>query len=157
MSLQAQAAEFLAQKRLAVVGVRSSEGGDDTANGIFLKLRDAGYTVFPVNPKTDTFEGVTCYPNVQAIPDGVEGVVIVTKPKVTLQIVKDCAEAGVNYVWMHKSLGNSVNKEAVQFCRDNGINVIPGACPMMFCEPVDFGHKCLLWVLNAIGRLPKGD
>ena len=76
---------------------------------------------------------------------------------VELQVVKDCAEAGVNYVWMHKSFGNSVNDEAVQFCRDHGINVIPGACPMMFCEPVDVFHKCFKWALGAFGRLPKGD
>ena len=26
--------------------------------------------------------------------------------------------------------------------------------PAMFCSP-DVGHKCLRWVLNAFGRLPK--
>lgn len=153
MSLQTQAAEFLAQKRIAVVGVRSSQ--DDAANGIFRKLRDTGYTVFPVNPHADTVEGVTCYPNVQAIPDGVEGVVIVTRPEVTAQVVRDCAEAGVKSVWMHKGMGNSVSDEAVQFCHDNGIAVIPGACPMMYCEPVDVFHKCFRWVLGAVGQLPK--
>lgn len=155
MTLQAKAAEFLAQKRIAVVGVRSESGKDDTANGIFRKLRDTGYTVFPVNPHTDTAEGVTCYPNVQAIPGGVDGVVIVTRPDTTEQVVRDCAEAGVKYVWMHKSFGNSVSDEAVQFCRDNGIDVIPGACPMMYCEPVDGFHKCFKWIFGVFGKLPK--
>jgi uncharacterized protein len=135
--------------------VRSSTDQDETANFIFRKLRDAGYTMFPVNPHTDTAEGVTCYPNVQAIPDGVDGVVIVTRPAITEQVVRDCAEAGVKFVWMHKGMGNSVSDEAVQFCRDNGIDVIPGACPMMYCEPVDMAHKCFKWIFGAFGRLPK--
>ncbi len=155
MTLQTKTAEFLAQKRIAVVGVRGSK--DDAANGIFRKLRDAGYAVFPVNPNTDTAEGVTCYPNVQAIPDGVEGVVIVTRPEITDQVVRDCAEAGVKYVWMHSGMGNSVSESAVQFCRKNGIEVIPGACPFMYCEPVDMFHKCFRWILGTFGKLPKVD
>ena len=65
---------------------------EHSLNGIFRKLRDVGYTVFPVNPNAETVEGVTCYPNVQAIPDGVEGVVIVTRPEVTEQVVRDFEE-----------------------------------------------------------------
>jgi predicted CoA-binding protein len=111
--------------------------------------------VFPVNPNAEQAEGVACYPNVQAIPDGVEGVVIVTRPDITEQVVRDCAEAGVKYVWMHKGMGNSVSDEAAQFCREHGITVIPGACPMMYCEPVDLFHKCFRGLLGMFGKLPK--
>jgi hypothetical protein len=153
MTLKTQAADFLAQKRIAVVGVRRAQ--DDAANLIYRKLRDQGYEVFPVNPNADTVEGVTCYPTVKAIPGGVDGVVIVTRPDVTAQVARDCADAGVSRVWMHRGMGNSVSDEAVTFCREHGIQVIPGACPMMFCEPVDFGHKCMRWFLGLFGRLPK--
>jgi hypothetical protein len=153
MSLKTLSADFLSQKRIAVVGVRRTK--DDAANLIFRKLRDAGYSVFPVNPQAETVEGVTCYPNVQAIPGGVEGAVIVTRPEVTEQVVRDCAAAGVTHVWMHKGMGNSVSEAAVRFCRENGIQVIPGACPLMYCEPVDLPHKCIRWVLGLVGGLPK--
>ena len=43
--------------------------------------------------------------------------------------------------------------EAVELAKQSGVNVIPGACPMMFCEPVDMGHKCIKWLLAAMGRL----
>ena len=33
------------------------------------------------------------------------------------------------------------------------IAVIPGGCPMMFCEPVDFEHKCMRGTLRLIGSL----
>ena len=46
---------FLAQDRIAVVGVRTTM--EDAANSIYDKLKGAGYQVFAVNPKTDTFKG----------------------------------------------------------------------------------------------------
>jgi predicted CoA-binding protein len=153
MTLQTKANGFLAQKRIAVVGVSSTK--DDAANLIYRTLRERGYEVFAVNPKVDTVEGDPCFASVQAIPDGVEGAGIVTRPEVTAQVVRECAAAGVKQVWMHRGMGNSVSDDAVAFCRENGIAVIPGACPMMYCEPVDFGHKCMRWVFGLVGRLPK--
>ena len=153
-TLKQTVGDFLAQKRIAVAGV--SRGGDVAANTVYKKLRGAGYEVFPINPNADEVEGDTCYPNVKAIPGGVDGVVIATHPKMTDQVVRECAEAGVSRIWMHRSFGEgSVSQEAVDFCRDNNITVIPGGCPMMFCEPVDFGHKCMRWILKLTGGLPK--
>lgn len=146
--------DFLAQKRIAVVGV--SRNGGAAANTIYKKLREAGYRVFPVNPNTQEVEGDRCYANVSSIPEGVDGVVIATQPQVTDQIVRECAAAGISRVWMHRSFGEgSVSPEAVDYCRANNITVIPGGCPMMFCEPVDMGHKCIRWILNLTGGLPK--
>jgi predicted CoA-binding protein len=146
--------DFLAQKRIAVVGV--SRGGREAANTVYRKLRGAGYQVFAVNPNADEVEGDTCYPNLTSIPGGVEAVVIATSPEVTESVVRDCAEQGISRVWMHRSFGKgSVSQAAADFCRDNNITVIPGGCPMMFCAPVDFGHTCMRWILNLTGGLPK--
>lgn len=146
--------DFLAQKRIAVVGV--SRGGREAANTVYRKLRGAGYQVFAVNPNADEVEGDTCYPNLTSIPAGVEAVVIATSPEVTESVVRDCAEQGISRVWMHRSFGKgSVSQAAADFCRDNNITVIPGGCPMMFCAPVDFGHTCMRWILNLTGGLPK--
>lgn len=146
--------EFLAQKRIAVAGV--SRGGNEAANHIYRKLRDAGYQVFATNPHTGQVEGDVCYPNLAAIPGPVDGVVIATSPAATEQVVRECAELGISRVWMHRSFGQgSVSDGAVEFCREHNIAVIPGGCPMMFCAPVDFGHKCMRWFLGLTGGLPK--
>lgn len=147
------AKDFLTQERIAVAGV--SRSANETANGIYRKLRETGHTVFAVNPHAETVEeGEPCYPNMQAIPGGVDGVVIVTSPAVTEQIVQDCIAAGVPRVWMHNNtfLPSSASEKAAAACRENGITVIDGGCPMMF---LDFGHKCMKWVLGAMGRLPQ--
>jgi predicted CoA-binding protein len=145
--------DFLSQKRIAVAGV--SRSGKDAANAIYDKLKMTGHEVFAINPKAATIAGDPCYPDIAAIPGSVDGVVTVTTPEVTAQIVQQCVTAGVRRVWMHRSLGSSVSESAVQLCHQHGIKVIAGGCPMMFQEPVDLGHKCLRWWFRVTGSLPK--
>lgn len=144
--------DFLAQERIAVVGVRTTTA--DAGDSIYDKLVKHGYQVFPVNPKTDEYKGVPCYPSVRDIPGGVQAAMLVVTPEVSEKVVEDCLEAGVGHVWMHRSIGNSVSDKAVEFCRENGISVIGGGCPMMFLEP-DFGHVCMRWIGGWAGWLPK--
>lgn len=151
-SVKDLADEFLAHRRIAVAGVSSTT--QDAANLIYNTLRKRGYHVFAVNPKVDTIEGDPCYPNLKAIPNEIDGVVIVTRPEVTETIVRECAELGIKHVWMHRAFGNSVSESAVQFCREHDIEVIDGGCPMMYCQPVDFGHKCIRAMMHLVGRMP---
>lgn len=145
--------DFLAQKRVAVVGV--SRSGNAVANSIYNKLKQANYQVVPVNPNATELEGDKCYPNVQSIPGGVEAVMIATHPAVTEQVVRDCLEAGIKRVWMHRSFGQgSFSEAAAAYCREHDISVIPAGCPMMFVEP-DVAHKCMRWFLGVTGGIPK--
>ena len=155
-TLAAKVDDFLAQKRIAVAGVSRNKSHHPAGNLIYKRLKDTGHDVFAVHPSLQSFEGDRCYPNLQSIPGGVDGVVVITRPEVTNQIVHDCDAAGVRRVWMHESLakGSSVSSEAVEFCRRHDINVIAGACPMMFGGGVDFGHKCMRWIMGLSGRLP---
>ena len=111
-----------------------------------------------MNPHMQTFDGDRCYADLRSIPGGVDGVMIVTRPETTEQIVHDCTDAGVRRVWMHQSLakgGTSVSPAAVDYCQQHGITVIAGACPMMFGDGVDFGHACMRWMLKMTGGLPS--
>jgi hypothetical protein len=155
MMMNAKIEDFLAQKRIAVAGVSRNPQGE-AANVIYRKLRAAGYEVFPVNPHAERVEGDRCYPDLKSIPPPVQGVVIATRPEAAEQLVHECADIGVSRVWMHRSFGTgSVSETATKFCRDHDIAVIPGGCPMMFCQPVDFGHKCMRWILSVTGGLPQ--
>ena len=155
-TLEAKAHDFLAQKRIAVAGVSRDNAHHPVGNLIYNRLKKSGHDVFPVNPHLQTFEGDRCYPDVQSIPGGVDGVVIVTRPEVTERIVHQCHDAGVRRVWMHQSIGkgSSVSPEAVEYCRQRDISVIAGACPMMYGADVDLGHMCMRWILKLTGGLP---
>src|SRR5262245_52266473 len=116
-TLEMRVRDFLAQKRIAVAGVSRDHRHHPVGNLIYDRLKKSGHDVFPLNPNIQTFAGDHCYPNLQAIPGGVDGVVIVTRPETTAQIVRDCGNAGVHRVWMHQSIGKgtSVSAEAVEY------------------------------------------
>jgi len=156
-ALESKVDEFLAQKRIAVAGVSRESSHHPVGNLIYHRLKKAGHDVFPVNPHLQSFEGERCYPDLSSIPGGVDGVVIITQPETTEQIVRDAGAAGVRRVWMHQSLvmGSSVSPAAVDYCRTHDISVIAGACPMMFGEGVDFAHACMKWLMEFRGGLPE--
>jgi uncharacterized protein len=155
-ALEAKVNEFLAQQRIAVVGVSRNASHHPVGNLIYRRLKRTGHVVFPVNPHMHTFEGEPCHPRLQSIPGGVDGAVIITRPETTERIVQDCGEAGVRRVWMHRSMGkgSSVSPQAVEYCRQNGITVIAGACPMMYGSGADLGHTCMRLLLKLTGGLP---
>jgi predicted CoA-binding protein len=149
--------EFLAQKKIAVVGI--SDKRDTGCNLNYRKFKENGYQVFAVNPRINQFEGDPCYPDLKSIPEVPDAVFILASPKVTEQIVRQCVDLGVKHVWMHCMMGTkpglvesmtSVSQEAVQICRDNGIQVIPGSCPNQFLKP-DFGHATMRVMWRTFG------
>src|SRR5262245_60375971 len=93
-------AEFLAKKRIAVTGV-SRTPKDHGSNVVYRRLRDRGYQAFAVNPNAERVEGDQCYHDLKSIPGGVEAVVIATRPETAETTMRECAELGITYVWMH--------------------------------------------------------
>jgi len=145
--------QFLSGKHLAVAGV--SRTPNQAANAIFRKLKASGFEVFPINPNAVELEGARCYEDVGSVPGPIDGVVIATHPDAATDIVRQCAEHDIGRVWFHRSFGQgSVSEEAVAECRKLGVDAIVGGCPLMFCEPVDIGHKCMKWWLQKRGRVP---
>jgi predicted CoA-binding protein len=145
---------FLGGTRYAVAGV--SRDSRQPANHIYRRLVTTGFEVFPVNPGAPEVEGVASYPRVRDVPGPIHGVVVATPPAASEDVVRDAAAAGVKWVWFHRSVGpGSVSAEAVQACRDLGIDCIEGGCPLMFCEPVDIGHRCMRWWYQRKGVAPR--
>ena len=151
--------DFLAQKRIAVVGV--SDKRETGCNLGYRNFKKAGYAVCAVNPRLTTFEGDPCYPDLRSIPEKPEAVFILANPKVTEQIVQQCVDLGIKHVWMHCMMGTkpglaagmtSVSQSAAQMCRENGIAVIPGTCPNQFLNP-DFGHAVMRVMWRSLGFL----
>jgi uncharacterized protein len=153
--IKAAATEFLSHKRVAVTGV-SREPGSHGSNVVYRRLRDRGYEVFAVNPNTDEVEGDPSYHDLRSIPGGVEAVVIGTRPATAEATMRECADLGIEHVWMHRGPGGgSVSPEAAKYGRENGIAVIDGGCPCMFGPTADPGHKAMRFVLTLSGNVPK--
>src|SRR5512133_3879671 len=115
--------DFLAQKRIAVVGV--SDKRETGCNEAYKRFKANGYQVFAVNPRMTTFDGAPCYPDLKSIPQKPDAVFLLTSPQVTEQVVQQCVDLGIKHVWMHCLMGTrpglgagatSVSQSAVEMC-----------------------------------------
>jgi len=146
--------EFLAQKRIAMVGV--SREPKNFSNLLFEELCRRGYDVVPVNPKTPNVRGHRCFARLQDIQPPVEGALLMTSPEVTEEVVADCTEAGVRRVWMYRAAGRgAVSPKAVAFCQEHGIQVVPGQCPFMFLPHSGGVHRVHGLFRKVTGRYPR--
>jgi len=154
MSTRERIDDFLSQKRLAVVGV--SRNQHDFTRVLFREFCQRGYDMVPVNPSLPEVEGRTCFSKVQDVTPPVDGVLLMTSPAVTEQVVRDCAEAGVERVWMYRAAGQgAVSARAIAFCEDKNIGVVPGECPYMFFQNAGLIHRAHGFIRQLSGTLPK--
>ena len=155
MKTKDAAAQFLANRRIAVTGVSRKPEGHGS-NIVYQRLRERGYDVVAVNPNADTVEGDPCFPSLTAVPGGVQAVVIGTSPERAEQTMAECIELGIDQVWMHRSFGSgSVSEAATSLGRSNGVTVIDGGCPLMYGPTSDGGHKFMCRMLTLFGTVPR--
>jgi predicted CoA-binding protein len=146
--------DFLAQKRIAMVGISRQEQGNFSLM-LFRELQQRGYDVVPVNPQMKQVEGRHCFARVQGIEPPVDGALLMTSPEATETVVRDCAEAGIKRVWMYRASGKgAVSEKAVKFCVEHGITVVAGECPYMFL-PGGMLHHIHGFMRKVTGRYPK--
>ena len=112
--------EFLSLKSIAVVGV--SDRRETGCNANYRKFKEAGYKVYAVNPRIQTFDGDPCYRDLKSLPAKPDGVFILARPSVTEQIVEECVDLGVRHVWMHCMMGTKPGLAAAMS------SVSPRAC-----------------------------
>jgi predicted CoA-binding protein len=146
--------DFLAQKRIAMVGISRDPANFSVT--LFKELCQRGYDVVPVNPNLPEVQGRRCFARVQDVQPPVAAALLMTSPAATETVVKDCAEAGIPRVWMYRAGGKgAVSPQAVQFCRERGIQVVPGQCPLMFLPDTTGFHRFHGFVRKITGRYPR--
>ncbi len=149
--------EFLAQSRIAVVGV--SDEASNFGRTIYRELRDRGHDVVAVNRHVDQVDGDPCFPDLAAVPGQLDGVIVMVRKGDAVEVVRDCIALGVRRVWLFKGLGGdgAVSDESVELCRQRGIAVIDGACPMMFLDPVGLPHRVHRAFRHLSGSLSRPE
>lgn len=151
-----QVDDFLAMKRLAVVGV--SRDPKHFSYVLWQELRQRRYEAIPVNPNATELDGQRCYARVQDIQPPVQGALVMTPPSATEQVVRDCIEAGIGRVWMHKGAGGgpgAVDPAAVPLAQEHGIELVVGQCPYMFLPGTPFFHGVHGAFRKLTGAYPK--
>ncbi|HMJ75819.1 MAG TPA: CoA-binding protein [Iamia sp.] len=144
---------FLDGHRIAVIGASDHKG--NLGGAILRELWLHGHDVVPVHPTARLVGGHRCSPTIGAVPDAVDGAIIMVPAPAAVDVVRRCIDAGVPAIWLFKGLGgeSAVSDEAIALCRDAGIPVVAGACPLMFIRPVGAIHRAHRAARRAHGTL----
>ena len=119
--------EVLDEKNVfAVVG--ASRDPNKFGHKVFRDLLEAGYEVYPVNPRADEILGRKCYPDLKSLPKRPDVVVFVVPPPVTEKLARDCVELGVRYVWMQPG---AESEKAIRELEAAGVKVFNNVCIMI--------------------------
>ncbi len=145
--------DFLAQKRIAIIGV--SRNPHDFTRAMFNEFVRRGYEAIPVNPHAAEIDGRKSFAHIGEIEPKAEAALIMTPAAQSETIARECAAAGIERVWFYRAVGHgAVNERAVDLCESSGMRVVSGRCPFMFFPDAGF-HGWHAALLKLIGRYPR--
>jgi predicted CoA-binding protein len=146
--------DFLAQKRFAFIGV--SRQPEDFSRALFREFQTRHYQPVPLHPEAREIEGARCFAHLRDIQPPVDSVLLMTSPTVTNLVLRECVEAGIKRVWFYRASGQGALSEgALEICRANGIDAIPGECPFMFFDHTPWFHRLHGFVKKIAGAYPR--
>lgn len=115
--------EMLNKKTWAVVGVTDKK--EKFGYKIFKKLIEHGYEAYGINPKYDFIDGEKIYPALKSVPKKVDVVDVVVPPKVTLNLLDEIHELGIENVWFQPG---TYDEEVVEKAKKLGLKMVYDDC-----------------------------
>lgn len=119
--------DFVNRRVWAVVG--ASQDQSKFGYRVYRSMRDAGYTVYPVNPRGGELDGAKVYPSLAELPQQPEVIDLVVPPPSTEQVVKEAHRLGLTRIWMQPG---AESEAAIAYCLDHGMQVVYDACAMVW-------------------------
>ncbi|HLP76319.1 MAG TPA: CoA-binding protein [Candidatus Paceibacterota bacterium] len=118
-------------KSIAIIG--ASNDRQKYGNKAVRAFLQQGYTVFPVNPKEATVEGLAAFKSIRDVPVRPRMVSVYLPPTVLLKVLPDIAERGCDELWLNPGTeSDAVLAEAerlglkvIQACSIVGVGVSP--------------------------------
>jgi uncharacterized protein len=140
---------FLSARKVAIAGV--SRNPKKFGHQVFLKLKEKGFEVYPINPFTDSIAGTPSFRGVGSLPLNVNCLLIVTPKKQTRDIVNEAISKGIDNIWIQQM---SDTPESIELATSNPVNLITKECILMHTEPVTGIHKFHRAIKRLFGRSP---
>lgn len=110
-------------RAIAVVG--HSPKPDRPSYQVAQFMRDAGYTIYPVNPGQTEIAGLPCYPSLAALPEPVDMVNVFRQSTYLREIAEAAIAIGAKSLWAQLDIHDDA---AVQRAEAAGLTVITNAC-----------------------------
>jgi predicted CoA-binding protein len=101
--------------------VDAAKNREKFGNKVLRCYLQHGKIVYPVNPRAEEIEGISCCASIADLPETVYSISVITPPAVTGQVVQEAIKKGIKNIWMQPGAESPV---AVEACRLAGISVI---------------------------------
>jgi uncharacterized protein len=138
--------EFWTHSSYAFVGHSSAKGFPALSYG---EAKKRGKRVFAVDASVERIAGDKTYPDLQALPEPVEGVVLEVPREETADWVRQAAKAGIQNVWIHM---NRETPEALEVAKQEKLTVLTGTCAVMYLSRGPSYHSVHRWLSKLGGR-----
>ncbi|MBR9699716.1 CoA-binding protein, partial [Candidatus Woesearchaeota archaeon] len=103
---------------VAIIG--ASKDRDKFGNKAVRAYKEQGFTVFPVNPKVKTIEGLACFKSVKDITEKVDFMSIYLPPAKSMGIVDEIIEKKPQFLYINPGAENAKFEKKLT---ENGIEV----------------------------------
>ncbi len=113
------------RKRFALIG--ATQDMLKYSYELLFTLLDAGYKVYPINPKYDKIENEICYDSLAGLPERPDVVIVVLSPQNVERMLDEIHNYRPAIVWLPPG---SWSDEAVRKATAAGIEVVYDVCPI---------------------------
>jgi acyl-CoA synthetase (NDP forming) len=144
-------------RSVAVVGVSDDAARPGSQAARALLKNGYGGKLYPVNPKYEQFDGLKCFPSVEAIPDAVDLVVIGVPAQGVLPVLEQCAAKNVGFAVVLSGgfresgpEGIEREKRMLEIARKSGLRIVGPNC-LGFANI----HSSVYAAFGSITREPK--
>lgn len=142
--------DFLSTREMAIAG--ASRNPRKFGGAVLNHLIKNNFTVYPINPNTDSIGETKCYRDVSSLPENVDRLLILTPRKNTKELINQAVAKGIDKVWIQQ---RSESDDALACARENNLDPITKECIFMYADPVTGPHKFHRFLKKLFGRYPK--
>ena len=119
-----------------IVIVGASTNRKKYGNKAVRAFKDAGWTVYPVNPREKSIEGIPCYSSLKDIPKPVHRVSMYVPPATGMNLLDDIAALDPDEVFFNPG---SADAALIARAREKGLNAIEACSIVSFnMSPEDY-------------------
>jgi predicted CoA-binding protein len=108
-------------KSIAIIG--ASANPEKFGNKAVRAFVQQGWTVYPVNPKEATIEGLTVYKSLREIPGVVDEASVYLAPHLVPAVLQEIASKGIKKVWLNPG---TESDDAVERAEELGLEAQVG-------------------------------
>lgn len=113
-------------RTIAVVGLSSEK--HKAGHYVPDYLQQQGYRIIPVNPFLDSALGEKAYPELAAVPEPIDLVLIFQRSENVPPFVDQAIDVGAKMVWMQLGI---MNQKAAEKAEAAGLKVVQNACMLV--------------------------